>query len=198
MRNWMLFSGVLVALMPSAVAAQSRPADCFDPADPRALRAMREKAVASVGPIARNFVEAWGESAVAAIFACTKPTATKLAQFHAEGKLSRLPRPDLLLGVIGRPKHGDAVALFAMQHYEELIDETRYRVFLNDALTFSLELRSLDAGVAKYSAEVRDAQRRQEEGQQEDIVNQMIVVGVIVVLALTAWGYRERVNQTRL
>jgi hypothetical protein len=196
MRDWMRLSFVFVVLMPSAVAAQSRPADRLDLADPRAKRAMREKAVASVGPIARNFVETYGESAVTAIFACTRPTATKLAQFHADGKLSRFPRPDLLLGIIGRPKHGDAVALFAMQHCDELADDTRFRLFLSDSLTYSLSLKSLDSGVAEYSARVTQYRRQQEAADKDRLMDQLIGVGVIGIIVLLAWRYRNRYGQS--
>ena len=100
-------------------------------ADPRVRRAYREQAVAVVGPIARDFVETHGEEAVAAIFACSRPVAVKLAEFHASGELGKLPRPRDLLRVIAQPRHGDDVALWAIHHARELTDMDSFDAYLH-------------------------------------------------------------------
>src|SRR5579871_53297 len=61
--------------------------------DPRVRRAWRERAVAIIGPRARDFVETQGDEAVAALFACSRPVAVKLVEFHNSGGLDKLPRP---------------------------------------------------------------------------------------------------------
>ncbi len=60
--------------------------------DARQQRTSRERAVAIVGPVGRDFVETYGQDAVAAIFACRQPVAQQLTEFHASGDLARLPR----------------------------------------------------------------------------------------------------------
>ena len=76
-------------------------------------------ATACVGPVARALVEFYGDEAVGAIFACSPQVGWKLVQFHACGDLDRFPRPSGLLAVIAQPRHGNDVALWAMQHHEE-------------------------------------------------------------------------------
>ena len=75
---------MLLVLQPSSLLGQSghrRPPtgpyapEVKPPPDPRELRAARERAVATVGPGGRDFVETYGEDAVAAIFACSQPAA---------------------------------------------------------------------------------------------------------------------------
>jgi hypothetical protein len=187
---------VLLVVVPCMASAQGRWTDGLNLNDPRTKRSLREKAVTAAGPVARSLVETYGEPAVFAIFECTRPTAAKLAQFNAEGKLSRFPRPELVLWEIGRPKHGDAVALFAMHHCDELADETRFRLFLSDSLTYSLSLKSLDSGVAEYSARVTQYRRQQEAADKDRFMDQLIGVGVIGIVVLLAWRYRNRYGQS--
>ena len=117
--------------------------------DPRVLRANRERAVATVGPIARELVETHGEEAVAAIFACTKPVAVKLAEFNASGEMRKLPRPRDLLRVIAQPRHGDDVALWAINHVRELTDTDCFDAYLLSPLEYALGLKQLAAGAAE-------------------------------------------------
>src|SRR5580658_4584210 len=84
--------------------------------DARTRRALRERAVAAVGPVARQFVETLGEEAAVALLACSRPVAVQLAEFFASGQMDLLPRPRDLLVVIAYPRHRDAVALWAIQH----------------------------------------------------------------------------------
>ena len=136
---WGSFLYCLMATAPASLFAQVNPyTNRFNPyasavesnPDPRARRAQREKAVAVVGPKARDFVESRGEEAVAAIFAVSKPVAEKLAEFHASGEMAKLPRPQDLLRIIARPGHGDDVALWAIAHVRELSDVDSFDAYL--------------------------------------------------------------------
>jgi hypothetical protein len=99
-------------------------------ADPRVRRANREKAVAAVGPIARGLVETHDE-AVNALLACSKPVAVKLAEFHASGEMSKLPRPGALLRIIATVVgNGDDVAVWAINHARELGDIDHFDAYL--------------------------------------------------------------------
>jgi hypothetical protein len=120
--------------------------------DPRVRRAYREKAVAIVGPNSRDFVETHGDEAVAALFACTKPVAVKLAEFHVTGEMGKLPRPRDLLRVIAQPRHGDDVALWAIQHAGELGDVDCFDAYLLSPLDYALGLKPLEAGAAEARA----------------------------------------------
>ena len=141
------------------VALAVSPADLFAQfgnsapgADPRTRRALREQAVASVGPIARDFVETHGDEAVAALFACSKPVAVKLAQFHASGDLGRLPRPRDLLLAIARPGCGDDVTLWAISHAAELADRDAFDAYLINPLEYAMGLKPLATGAAEMRA----------------------------------------------
>jgi len=148
---------VLLAVPPAEVFAQFNPYwNRFDPyapgADPRIRRAWREQAVARVGPVARALVEAYGDEAVCAIFACSPQVGWMLAQFHASANLDKLPRPRGLLAVIAQPRHGDYVALWAMQHAEELRDIDSFDAYLLNPLEYALGLKQLAAGAAEVRA----------------------------------------------
>jgi hypothetical protein len=121
-------------------------------ADPRTRRAWREQAVASVGPNAREFVETHGDEAVAALFACSRPVAAKLAQFHASGDLGRLPRPRDLLLAIARPGCGDDVTVWAIDHAAELADRDSFDAYLFNPLEYAMGLKALAAGAAEMRA----------------------------------------------
>jgi hypothetical protein len=120
--------------------------------DPRYRRSLREKAVAKVGPVARDFVEAMGDDAVAAIFACPAQVGEKLARWHASGELGKLPRPRDLLRVIAQPGHGADVALWAIQHTAELMAIDNLDAYLQMPLEYALGLKSLAAGAAEARA----------------------------------------------
>ena len=110
MIRWFALGSVMCLFMaasPGDLFAQFNPyGNRFNPygpeGDPRMRRAYREKAVAIVGPNGRDFVETQGDEAVAAIFACSRPVAEKLAEFHASGEMAKLPRPRDLLRVIAQ------------------------------------------------------------------------------------------------
>jgi hypothetical protein len=148
---------VLQAAAPAALYGQFNPyAGGTGPnrssADPRYRRSLREKAVAKVGPVARDFVEAMGDEAVAALFAVPAPVGEKLARWHASGELGKLPRPRDLLRVIAWPGHGADVATWAMQHAAELTDVDSFDAYLSMPLEFALGLKPLAAGAAEARA----------------------------------------------
>src|SRR6266851_8059160 len=113
--RWKLVCFLLLFLLPASLHGQAvrqrppyqpGPPAAAQTADPRLQRAAREKAVAIVGTKGRDFVESYGQDAVAAIFACSRPAAVRLVEFHASGGLAKLPRPRELLRAIGKPNHG--------------------------------------------------------------------------------------------
>ena len=105
-----------------------------------------------VGPAGRDFVEAHGEEAVAAVSRCSKDVAVKLAEFHAGGGLDKLPRPDDLPRAIARPGNGDDVCLWAIKHHEELEDADGFEAYVEDPLEYALGLKKLAAGAAEARA----------------------------------------------
>jgi hypothetical protein len=158
MKRWITFCAVLCFLMaalPVELFGQFNPygPNPYGPnADPRLRRAHREQAVANVGPKARDFVEAQGDEAVAAIFACSRPVALKLAEFHSSGELGKLPRPRDLLYVIAQPGHGDDVALWAIGHARELSDVDSFDAYVISPLDYALGLKALATGAAEARA----------------------------------------------
>jgi hypothetical protein len=156
MTRW-LTVGALCFLVAPPVHGQSHPyGGRNDPyaahPDPRVRRAHRERAVAAVGPVARDLVETHGDEAVAALFACPKPVAVRLAEWHAASELGKLPRPRDLLRVIAMPQHGGDVALWAMQHAGELTDVDSFDAYLFNPLEYALGLKPLAAGAAEARA----------------------------------------------
>jgi len=153
-----LYGSVLCFLMapPAELFGQFIPNGSFDlyapNLDPRVRRAWREKAVAKVGPNARDFVEKQGDDAVAAIFACSRPVAVQLVEFYSSGELGKLPLPRGLLAVIADPRHGDDVALWAIYHARELSDTDSFDAYLRSPLDYALGLKKLATGVAEARA----------------------------------------------
>jgi len=160
MIHWFTLVSVLCFLMaasPADLFAQFNPyGNRFNPygpeADPRVRRAYREKAVAIVGANGRDFVETQGDEAVAAIFACSRPVAERLAEFHASGEMGKLPRPRDLLRVVAQPRHGDDVALWAIHHAGEIADTDSFDAYLLSPLDYALGLKQLETGAAESRA----------------------------------------------
>jgi len=206
MIRWVTFCGVLcfvLAAVPAAdLFAQSNPyANRSNPyapgaesgVDPRVRRAYREKAVATVGPNARDFVETQGDEAVAAIFACSRPVAVKLAEFHASGEMGKLPRPRDLLRVIAQPRHGDDVALWAIHHAGELADTDSFDAYLLSPLDYALGLKQLEAGAAEARAR-RLNQAAMAMAPQLSADEKLVLVGGIgflVIVGLLLWRRRQ-------
>jgi hypothetical protein len=158
MKRYVIFCNALCLLLaiPSAGLAQFSPktnSDAFESSsDPRARRANREKAVSMVGPSARDFVETYGDEAVAVIFGCSKAVGVKLVEFHASGELAKLPRPRDLLRVIADKRHRDDVALWAIAHAGELIDPDCFDAYLYSPLEYAMGLKQIQTGAASFRA----------------------------------------------
>ena len=197
---------VLITMPPIRLFAQVNPAagrvapaDAWS-TDPRARRARREQAVAQVGPAARDFVETQGDEAVAAIFACSKSVAGKLAEFHASGGLGKLPRPNNLLRAIGRPSNGDDVALWAIQHASALEDPDSFDAFVQNPLEYALGLKQLEDGAAEMRARRMNAAAASpavppavplalpQVSQQELI---LVGAGCLILVALWLWRRKQ-------
>jgi hypothetical protein len=141
------FSLLLIAGASADLHAQSIKTDAA-----RLRRANREKAVAKVGSESREFVETYGEDAVAAIFACSPQVGMKLVECHASGALAKLPSPCDLLRLIANPRHRDDVALWAVQHASELTDPDSFDAYLARPLEYALSLKPLKQGAAEVMA----------------------------------------------
>ena len=196
---------LLMAALPGDLLAQFSPdAARSNPsgsgADPRARRAVRERAVAILGGSgSREFVESCDE-AVAALFACSRPVAVKLVEFHASGELGKLPRPSDLLRVIAQPRHGDDVAIWAIQHGGELRDTDSFDAYLQTPLEIAIGLKKLEVG----AAEVRAHRLSQAStttttttplaaaSSTNDKWGIAACVGVAVIVGLLIWRYRQK------
>jgi len=201
--TWKSLLFILLAAQPSALFGQSaRPGPAARPTappvtrypDPREQRAAREQAVATVGATGRDFVETYGEDAVAAISACSQPVALRLVEFHAAGVLGKLPRPRGLLRLIGEPQHGDEVASWAMAHAGELMDLDYFDAYLIDPLPYALALQKLDGGAAEVCDRRRRWQDRETQAARasQDLRLYGLGGGVAAVFLLLGWWYRQR------
>ncbi|HVS39336.1 MAG TPA: hypothetical protein VMS17_27510 [Gemmataceae bacterium] len=170
-------------------------------ADPRARRAWREQAVARAGPAARDFVEAMGDDAVAAVFACSPPAAAKLAEFYASGGLGRLPRPADLLRAVAQPGAGDDVCLWAMQHAGELEDADAFEAYVESPLEYALGLKPLAAGAAEARARRLNPVAAAPPAAPAALAlppvstNELILLGCGVLILIALWVYRRRQKQ---
>ena len=166
--------------------------------DPRELRAARERAVAVVGATGRDFVETYGEDAVAAIGACSQSVALQLVEFHIAGGLCKLPRPHDLVRAIGKPKHGDEVASWAMAHAGELAAADYFDAYLLEPLSYALALKKLEDGAAavreRRRAVLAYQARRAEWHETVSHRGRLFClgVGVTAVGLLVVWRYRQR------
>ena len=186
-------ASLLLALAPPLVA-QFNPYAPFVPVnnDPRARRALRERAVAYAGAAARDFVETQGDPAVAAIFACSQAGARKLVEFNNSGKLAKLPRPADLLRVIALPGNGDDVVLYAMQHENELTDVDHFDAYLLNPLVYAYGLRRLSEGAAESRARRLSGQAAAAPWQMTLDGRTVAVGGGILALVLLLWWRRGR------
>jgi hypothetical protein len=168
--------------------------------NPRAMRAARERTVAEIGPIARGFVEFWGEEAVHACRACTPKAGAKLCQFYASGGLGRLPEPLTLLRTIARTEGGkaDPIVDFVVLYAAMLEDRERLRAFCCDPLTYSLALKSLEQGVEEYRYErerQEQANRRNGELRKAEAQEKLVKLSggtAVAVLLLLAYRRHRR------
>ena len=191
---------LLSSLWPTALFGQINP---YAPAPPvldaRARRMRREMAVMYVGPIARDFVEGPdGDDAVAAIAACSQPVAYKLCEFHASGGLDKLPRPRDFLRVIGAPNNGGDVALWGIQHANELEDVDNFDGFIQSPLEIALGLKPLSEGAAEAHAIRLGVHQAAAEAQPVWDARAIAVgVGALAIVMLLVWRVRmRRMQQT--
>jgi len=155
MRQFLILAFCLLAIGPDPACAQGFDPYMPPPIDARTQRARREWAFAYAGgtPSARVAVEKFGESFVVAASAVSPSVAARLAEFAASPDgLSNLPRPNDLLHVIGSPQMGDDVAIWVMQHAQDLRDADAFQAFLGRPLEICLGLESLSAAAAQYRA----------------------------------------------
>jgi hypothetical protein len=185
-------SALLLLTLAQPLVAQFDPYSGSPPInnDPRARRAMRERAVAYAGEASRDFIESLGDPAVAAIFACSQDGARKLVEFYNSGKLAKLPRPTDLLRVVAMPGHGNDVVVFAMQHEAELTDVDHFDAYLLSPLEYAYGLRKLSEGAA-------EARARRLSGQaapwQYTLDGRSVAIGVgILGLLLLLWWRSRR------
>jgi|GEM_PF-2573356 len=196
---------LMVALArPPTTCGQSLPRPAWGVSaspSPRERRLIRERAVQRAGPEARAFVEAYGEDAVAAIYACTSVGNQKLIEFHASGGLESLPRPRDLLHAVARPKHGDDVILWAAANQAELADTDRFDAFVQEPLEYALGLKPLAEGVE----ELRAARRTPQPSQRPTIEftntplpssveprRVAVIAGAVAIVGLVIWWRRKR------
>jgi hypothetical protein len=204
MIRWVTFGSFLCFLMaglPACVFGQSNPYGNASSAkgsgaDPRVRRANREQAVAIVGPKSRDFVETYGDEAVAAIFACSRPVALKLVEFHSCGEMGKLPRPGDLLCVIAQPRHCDDVAVFAIRNVQKLCDVDCFDAYLLNPLDYALGLRALETGAAEVRARrlnqtavISPPARPQLSADEKLAV--VGVVGFAVIAGILLWRRRQ-------
>lgn len=159
--------------------------------DPRTRRANREKAVAIVGSNAHDFVETQGDEAVAAIFTCSKPVAEKLVEFHISGGLAKLPRPRELLRIIAQPRHGDDVAVWAIDHADELGDADSFYAYLSSPLDYALGLKQLAAGAAELQARRSHQTEVTATRPPGQGLTMLVGVGLLSFVGIVLWRHRQ-------
>jgi len=160
--------------------------------DPRMRRAHRERAVAIVGPGARDFVETHGDQAVAAIFACSKPVAVKLAEFHACGELDRLIRPRDLLWVIAQPGNGNDVALWAIYHSNELFDRDAFDAYLLSPMEYAMGLKDIATGAAEARARRLNQAVASRPLTHDEKVGLAGLAGCLAIVGFLYWRRRRQ------
>jgi hypothetical protein len=191
----------IVMLSGATTHGQFNPYASKPPSDARTRRSQRERAVATVGPVARELVETFGDEAVAALSACSPAGGRKLAEFHATGELAKLPKPRDLLRVIGQRGHGDDVANFAIDHARELADVDQLDAYLISPLEYALGLRPLATGAAEMralrlnvqaAAAAPPAQQQPPPLQIDERWAGLLIIGGLGVIGLLVWWKRQR------
>jgi hypothetical protein len=162
---------------------------------------LRERAVQYAGPAARAFVEVpeFGDDAALALLMCSKNAAVQFAAFYAEGGFGALPRQRDFLRVIAQPDGRDAVALWVMQHSDELADPDCADVFLAAPLEYALGLKPLDAAVIERRSQrfAAPAPPGPTVGLPSDPKALAWVTGLVGVIGLLIWRrYRQRIRDS--
>jgi len=165
----------------------NRPNAYIPGAEPRARRAQRERAVAMVGTDERDFVETLGDDAVAAVFACSRSVAVKLAQFYSSGEMNKLPRPRDLLRAIAQPGNGNEVALWAMSHTAELSDADSFDAYLVRPLEYALGLKQIAEGAAEVRARRQQQAPATPQLSEEQKRTVLVVAGLLGIVGFVVW-----------
>ncbi len=147
--------------------------------------------MAIVGSNARDFVETQGDEAVAAIFTCSKPVAEKLVEFHISGGLAKLPRPRELLRIIAQPRHGDDVAVWAIDHADELGDADSFYAYLSSPLDYALGLKQLAAGAAELQARRSHQTEVTATRPPGQGLTMLVGVGLLSFVGIVLWRHRQ-------
>lgn len=154
---------------------------------PRAGQQPGNQAVQQGGPSAGTSVDADGDLA-AALFACSPDVAALLADFYDAGGLDSLPEPDDLLDTIAQPGGGDDVALFAIQHSQELADPDAFQAYLKNPRDYVRGQKNLADG----AAEVRNSRENQAGTvSRKDLMKAGAAVLAIPLLCVIVWQYRR-------
>jgi hypothetical protein len=149
---------VLCLLVASVPAASGQSYNPYRPGiaqeDPRARRAIYERAVAYAGEKSRPLVEAFGDEAVAAILACTQEGARKLVEFTRTKEFERIPKPTELLKCIAQRGNGDDVVLWLIQpeHARLLTDIDSQDAFMSCPLDIVFSLKSIEQAATENRA----------------------------------------------
>ena len=174
------------------------------PKDPKQRRLLKERVVVYAGPAARGFVESreYGDDAALALSMCSQGVTVQLAAFHASGGFSHLPRRRDFLRLIAQPNCQDAVALWVMQHVNELADPASADMFLACPAEYVMGVSSLPRRIpesgwatetpAYYSgpgATPRYVYGKAGLSKQESL---MVGVGLLAALGVYIWRKRRR------
>lgn len=188
---------VMIISLPSNSYGQfnGRQSWVLPPVDPRERRLLRERAVLYAGPAARGFVESLeGDDAALALLTCSKSVAAQFALFHVSGGFGRLPRRQDYLRVIAQSNCRDPVALWVMQHANELYDQDSTDVFLASPLEFSLALKSLTtAAIERRTERLSSSWPANTTVASRDSTKSLAwILGLIGLGGLVAWRMRHR------
>ena len=198
MNRWKLILFAL-PLLPSGIASGQAPYNPYAPAplepSARERRAARERAVARIGPVARSFVEKYGDDACASLNGTSKAVGIKLCEFHNAGELGKLAKPSELLKIIASKQGGDDLVLFAIQHSRELAgDIDQLDALLASPGEYALGLKELAEGAAESRARRLTMKAQQDPPALTMNVDQKlfiggcgIVIGIGVILIWMRW-----------
>jgi hypothetical protein len=132
------------------------------PRDPRQRRLLKERVVLYAGPAARGFVESreYGDVAALALSMCSQGVAVQWVAFHASGGFDTLPRKRDFLRVIAQPGCRDAVAVFVMQHANQMYDPNCAHEFLAYPLDYSLGQKQLPFTAAEKPSKCLETEEK--------------------------------------
>lgn len=193
----------LLLVLASVLPAPGQPYNPFaggnnQPQDPRARRALRERAIAYAGSDSRPFVERFGDDAVSSIFALSPACARKLVEFYGSEGFGRIPKPAELLKCISLRGHGDDVVLWLVEpeHARLISDLDNQDAFMSSPLEIIYSLKSIDQAAAEMRSRrlTKQAERtplwQYAQMSQEDWIMSGVVVGFLL-LCVISWRRRR-------